>query len=91
MIEIFVIVKIKKEVLMSDFFEKVKKVLDEEIRPTLQMDGGDAELVSAKDGTVELKLKGACSGCPMAMLTLIGFVEQKLKEKIEEVKEVVSV
>jgi len=75
---------------MSDIFGKVQKVLDEEIRPALQMDGGDAELISVEDGVVQVKLQGACSGCPMAMMTLVGFVEERLKQRIPEVKEVVS-
>ncbi len=54
-------------------------------------DGGDAELISFKDGVVEIRLQGACGGCPMAMLTLVGFVEKQLKSKVPEVKEVVSV
>ncbi len=76
---------------MEELFERVKKVIDEDIRPALQMDGGDAELVSFKDGVVEIRLQGACGGCPMAMLTLVGFVEKQLKSKVPEVKEVVSV
>lgn len=76
---------------MSDFFEKVQKVLDEEIRPALQMDGGDAELISVEDGVVQVKLQGACGICPMALMTLVGFVEERLKQRIPEVKEVVSV
>jgi Fe-S cluster biogenesis protein NfuA len=70
--------------------EKVKAALDE-IRPSLQADGGDVELVSVKDGTVSVKLTGACGGCPMATMTLKKGIEKILKEKIPEVKEVVSV
>jgi Fe-S cluster biogenesis protein NfuA len=70
--------------------EKVKAALDE-IRPSLQADGGDVELVSIKDGTVKVKLTGACGGCPMATMTLKKGIERILKEKIPEVKEVVSV
>lgn len=71
--------------------EKVKKVL-ETIRPALQADGGDVELVDVKDdGVVEVRLKGACSGCPMATLTLKRGIEKRLKDEIPEVKEVVSV
>lgn len=76
---------------MEEIFENVKKVLDEEIRPALQMDGGDAELLSVKDGVVEVKLQGACGTCPMAIMTLVGFVEERIKARIPEVKEVVSV
>ncbi len=76
---------------MSDIFAKVQKVLDEDIRPALQMDGGDAELISVEDGVVQVKLQGACGACPMALMTLVGFVEERLKQRIPEVKEVISV
>ena len=70
--------------------EKVAAVL-EEIRPTLQADGGDVELVGVDEGVVSLKLTGACSGCPMASMTLKMGIERVLKGQIPEVKEVVAV
>ena len=70
--------------------EKVETALNE-IRPALQADGGDVELVDVTDGTVTLKLKGACSGCPMATMTLHQGIERVLKEQIPEIKEVVAV
>jgi Fe-S cluster biogenesis protein NfuA len=70
--------------------EKVEEVLGK-IRPMLQRDGGDVELVAVEDGTVKVKLVGACGGCPMATMTLKRGIEAKLKEEIPEVKEVVSV
>ena len=71
--------------------EKVEEVLDQ-VRPVLMRDGGDVELVNVKDdGTVEVKLKGACNGCAMAEMTLKMGIEQILKQEIPEVKEVVSV
>ena len=71
--------------------EEVEKVL-EEIRPMLQMEGGDVELVEiADDGVVKVRLKGACRSCPMSTYTLKLGIEQRLKELIPEVKEVVSV
>jgi len=70
--------------------EKVEAVL-EKIRPMLQRDGGDVELVEVEDGTVKVRLKGACGGCPMATLTLSRGIEEKLKEEIPEVKKVISV
>jgi Fe-S cluster biogenesis protein NfuA len=71
--------------------ERVEAAL-EKIRPTLQADGGDIELVNiTEDGVVEVKLKGACGGCPMATLTLKNGVERVLKAEIPEVKEVVEV
>ena len=70
--------------------EKVEKVLGK-IRPNLQADGGDVELVSVKGGVVTVRLKGACGGCPMATVTLKEGIERILKEEIPEVSEVVSV
>ncbi len=71
--------------------KEVKKVLDQ-IRPGLQADGGDVELVEiTEDGIVKVRLVGACHGCPMATLTLKNGIERTLKKKIPEVKEVVSV
>ena len=67
--------------------EQVEKVL-EEIRPNLQADGGDIELVDVVDGVVKVRLKGACAGCPMSQMTLAFGVEKVLKERIPEVKKV---
>ena len=68
----------------------IEKVLGE-IRPMLQADGGDVELVSVENGTVSVRLKGACGGCPMSRMTLKQGIERKLKEKVPAVKEVVAV
>ncbi len=71
--------------------EKVEEVL-EKIRPALRFDGGDVELVDiGEDGTVYVRLMGACSGCAMSLMTLKGGIERKLKEEIPEVKEVVAI
>ena len=70
--------------------EKVETALTK-IRPALQADGGDVELVDVNDGVVRLKLKGACVGCPMSAITLRHGIERILKEQIPEVKEVVAV
>jgi Fe-S cluster biogenesis protein NfuA len=70
--------------------EQVQEVLNI-IRPSLQADGGDVELVDVKDGVVSVRLKGACSGCPMSTMTLKKGIERFLKEKIPTVKEVVGV
>lgn len=69
---------------------KVEAVLSQ-VRPALQSDGGDVELVDVNEGVVRLKLKGACSGCPMATMTLHHGIERVLKEQIPEVKEVIAV
>jgi len=71
--------------------EKVEKVLNE-IRPNLQRDGGDVELVEVSgDGIVKVKLTGACGGCPMSMLTLKMAIEKRIKEAIPEIKSVEQV
>lgn len=70
--------------------EKVQKAI-QNVRPSLQADGGDIELVSvADDGKVTVRLTGACNGCPMAQMTLKQGVESYLKKEIPEVTEVVS-
>jgi Fe-S cluster biogenesis protein NfuA len=61
------------------------------VRPMLQRDGGDVELVEVEDGIVKVRLVGACGGCPMATLTLKRGIEAKLKEEIPDLKEVVAV
>jgi len=71
--------------------EKVEKALAK-IRPALQADGGDAELVDVTDdGVVKVKLVGACAGCPMASMTLSVGIERTLKEEVPEVKRVEAV
>ena len=70
--------------------ERVEAVLNK-IRPALQSDGGDVELVEVDQGVVKVRLKGACGGCPMASMTLKNGIEKALKESIPEVKEVLSV
>jgi len=71
--------------------EQVQEVL-ELIRPALQADGGDVELVDVTDdGIVSVKLTGACGSCPMSTMTLKMGIERTLVEKIPEVKEVVQV
>lgn len=71
--------------------EKVKDVIDK-IRPGLQADGGDVELVNIKeDGVIEVELQGACAGCPMSQMTIKNGIERILKEEIPEVKEVKAV
>ncbi len=61
------------------------------IRPRLQADGGDVELVSVEDGVVKVRLTGACGGCPMATMTLKNGIERLLKDRIPEVKAVEQV
>ena len=71
--------------------DKVEKAL-EKIRPSLQADGGNVELVEVTDdGIVKVRLTGACRGCPMSQITLKLGIEKALKKDIPEVKEVQSV
>jgi Fe-S cluster biogenesis protein NfuA len=64
--------------------EKISQVLDK-IRPSLQADGGDVELVDYIDGIVKVRLKGACSGCPMSTMTIKNGIERYLKQEIPEI------
>ncbi len=70
--------------------EKVQAAI-EKIRPSLQRDGGDIQLIDVTDGVVKVKLQGACGSCPMSAMTLKMGVERQLKQEIPEVKEVVAV
>lgn len=71
--------------------EKVQEVLDK-IRPSLQADGGDVQLVDVTEaGVVQVKLQGACAGCPMSQMTLKNGIERILKNEIPEVQSVQSV
>ena len=69
---------------------EVQKVL-ERIRPALQADGGDVELVDVEGGVVKVRLTGACGGCPMATMTLKGGIEATLKREIPAVERVEQV
>ena len=70
--------------------EQVESVIAK-IRPMLQSDGGDVELVDVVDGVVKVRLQGACAGCPGAQMTLKMGIEKQLKQSIPEVKSVESV
>ncbi|MGQ3686031.1 MAG: NifU family protein [Candidatus Loosdrechtia sp.] len=67
--------------------QKVEEALNN-IRPALQADGGDIELVDIEGGVVKVRLKGACGSCPSALMTLKYGVEERLKEEIPEVQSV---
>jgi Fe-S cluster biogenesis protein NfuA len=76
---------------INPLYDRVKKALDT-IRPYLQSDGGDIDLVEVtEDGIVKVKLKGACHGCPYSMQTLKAGVEQAVMKEVSEIKKVVSV
>lgn len=71
--------------------EKVEEVLGK-VRPLLQRDGGDVELIDVQDnGIVKVKLTGACSGCPMSTMTLKNAIEETIKKEVPEVKSVEQV
>ncbi len=70
--------------------ENVEKAL-QKIRPSLQADGGDIELIDVVDGIVKVRLTGACGGCPMSQMTLKMGVEKVLKQQVPEVKSVETV
>ena len=61
------------------------------IKPLLQADGGDVELIDVNEGVVRVKLTGACGSCPIATMTLRNGVERILKEEVPEIKEVVAI
>lgn len=70
--------------------EKIEEVMSQ-IRPALEADGGNVELVDVNDGVVKVKLTGACGSCPMSTITLKMGIERILKEKVPGVKEVIAV
>lgn len=72
--------------------ERIRTVLTEKIRPSLNADGGDVELIEiTEDGVVRLKLTGACVGCPFSQMTVAFGVEKTLKTEIPEIKRVEAV
>jgi len=75
----------------DEMLEKVKKIIDQ-LRPFLQSDGGDIEVIEiTNENVVKVKLIGACSDCPFSLQTLKAGVEQALRKEIPEIKEVVAV
>ncbi len=70
--------------------KQIESVLND-LRPNLQADGGDVELVDFRDGVVYVQLVGACNGCPMSQITLKMGIEKLLVENVPGVKEVRSV
>jgi Fe-S cluster biogenesis protein NfuA len=75
----------------KEMLEKINKIIDQ-LRPFLQSDGGDMEVIEiTDDNVVKVKLLGACEDCPFSMQTLKAGVEQALKKEIPEIKEVIAV
>ncbi len=70
--------------------QKIESILDT-VRPNIQMDGGDIELVKFEDGVVYIKFQGACVGCPASVYTLKMGIEEALKAQMPEVHEVVPI
>lgn len=75
----------------TESVKKIKEILDAEIRPAIAMDGGDCEFVGYEDGVVMLRMQGACSNCPSSVMTLKMGIENRLKEDIPEITEVIQV
>ena len=75
----------------SEIVTKIKHILDTEIRPAIAMDGGDCAFQGYDKGIVTLELQGACSSCPSSVMTLKMGIENRLREEIPEVLEVVQV
>jgi Fe-S cluster biogenesis protein NfuA len=76
---------------MSETIEKKVQSALAEIRPQIQADGGDIDLVAIENDTVKVRLRGACAGCPMSALTLKQGVERLIKQKVPEIKTVEAV
>ena len=74
----------------DEIAQRIRRVLDEEVRPAVAMDGGDVVFAGFRDGLVEVHLQGSCSGCPSAAATLKHGIEARLREAIPEVREVVA-
>ena len=84
--------KSKSAVKKSKLTLEIEEILETNIRPSIQMDGGDIELISCKDGIIKVFLKGACSGCPSSQMTLKNGIEVLLKENFpDKIKEVVAI
>ncbi|MFL5789296.1 MAG: NifU family protein [Flavisolibacter sp.] len=74
----------------SDVVKRIKELLDNYVRPAVEMDGGAIQFRSYEEGVVNLMLQGSCSGCPSSMITLKAGIEGMMKRMIPEVKEVVA-
>jgi Fe-S cluster biogenesis protein NfuA len=74
----------------TDVVKRIKELLDNYVRPAVEMDGGAIQFRSYDDGVVNLMLQGSCSGCPSSMITLKAGIEGMMKRMIPEVKEVIA-
>ena len=75
----------------GDIENKIRAILDNEIRPAVAMDGGDVVFYGYENGIVKLHLQGACSSCPSSIMTLKAGVENRLRMEVPEIKEVIQV
>ena len=71
--------------------EQIRKLIEEKIRPALQMDGGDIDFVGIEGGMVQVRLRGACHGCPSARITLQHGVKHAIQAEFPEIQDVVAV
>ena len=76
---------------MADDLKKRVETALNTVRPHLQADGGDIELVSVENGIVKVRLQGACGGCLMSQMTMTQGVEKMIKKEVPEVKKVIAV
>jgi len=74
----------------DELVARIRRVLDEEVRPAVAMDGGDVVFAGFRDGVVEVRLQGSCSGCPSSSATLEHGIEARLRELVPEVLSVVA-
>lgn len=84
----------KNSVVKTDMSESIEKRVQAalaEIKPQIQADGGDIDLVAVENNNVKVRLRGACAGCPMSALTLKQGVERIIKSKVPEIKSVEAV
>jgi Fe-S cluster biogenesis protein NfuA len=82
---------VTREIKVKENIKDQVRAAIEEVRPNLQADGGDVELVDVKDGVVMVRLKGACAGCPMSTMTVKWGVENFLKKKVQGITRVETV
>jgi Fe-S cluster biogenesis protein NfuA len=75
----------------GDVVGRIRRILEDEVRPAVAMDGGDVVFAGYRDGVVEVQLQGSCAGCPSSTATLRFGIEQRLREVVPEVQRVVSV
>lgn len=75
----------------DELIDRVERVLDEKVRPSLFLHLGDVSVVSVEGGVLRIRMTGSCSGCPTADLTVESFVEEEIKEALPEIEKVVLI